>query len=111
MYTDTSVASDSHGIEVSMAESIQEPPVSGQVGWAMKACFLLVFVIMLLFLVGGLVAGGNQQTMRKGDNGLNANGTANASGVPIFSSGDASHGFFSGEFSLAILSICPCERE
>jgi hypothetical protein len=62
----------------------------------MKACFLLVFVIMLLFLVGGLVAGGNQETMRKG-----LNGTANSSGVPIFSSGDASHGFFSGAFPCA----------
>jgi hypothetical protein len=56
----------------------------------LQAGLVLVLVTMLLFLVGGLVAGGGQEEKRlKNETSTN----------PVFASGDASHGFFSGDFS------------
>jgi hypothetical protein len=60
-----------------------------------QICFILVFVILLLFLVGGLVAGANQENLKKSLNSTLEGETM--MGLPVFASGDASHGYFSGD--------------
>ena len=64
-----------------------------------------VFVLMLLFLVGGLVAGANQEALKKSLE-ISMNETDTVGGVPIFTSGDASNGFFSGILGEICISFC-----
>jgi len=106
MKADTSGVVESHGVDASVAVSIQDSthPISSHVPLPMKICFGLVFVLMLLFLVGGLVAGANQEALKKSLE-ISMNETETVGGVPIFTSGDASNGFFSaGTVSVGVFS-------